>query len=163
MRSRFVMNQNNDFSKRRRYRSRLKPFCGWPDMTAALDVFFLVLLFFALSCSFIRIPGIGVDLPRMEAPEVADLDAHVVSITPPPQPGKECQFYFKDKIVSMVELEQEFFKIRISSHTKVVICADKKVPFDTVSQVMAKAEAAKLPSFIVVMPPEVRKESDIEK
>lgn len=158
------MNIDKNLTRRRRYRTRLKPFCNWPEMTSMLDVLFLALLFFALSSSFIRIPGIGVELPRLEAPQVAELERFVVSITPPPLEGKSCQFYFKDKLVSLEELKHEFFRISENSASRsIVICADRRVPFDVVTQVMAVAESAKLPSFIAVMPPEVRREVIIEK
>ena len=132
-------------------------------MTAALDVFFLALLFFALTSSFIRIPGIGVELPRLAAPEVAELERFVLSITPPAQDGKPCQFYFKDKLVTFEELKHEFFRISENAvRRSIVICADRRVPFDTVSQVMAAAESAKLSSFLAVMPPVTRSEVIIE-
>ena len=58
----------------RRYAPKLKPKTGWPELTALIDVLFLSLLFFALSGSFVRVSGIGVELPRMEAPNVADVE-----------------------------------------------------------------------------------------
>lgn len=158
------MTPKRNLTQRRRYKSRLKPFCKWPEMTAALDVFFLALLFFALTSSFIRIPGIGVELPRLAAPEVAEVERFIVSITPPPQPEMSCQFYFKDKLVTFEELKHEFSRIPENSlRRSIVICADRRVPFDTVSQVMAAAESANLPSFIAVMPPASRSEVIIEK
>ena len=148
----------------RRYRTRLKYFKNWPESTALLDVLFLALLFFALTGSFIRIPGIGVELPRLEAPEVADLERFIVSITPPAQPDMECHYYFKDKLVTLDELKHEFFRIADdTARRSVVICADRRVPFDTVTRVMAAAESAKLPSFIAVMPPVAKGEIIIEK
>lgn len=157
-------NSRKNLIQRRRYRSRLKPFSSWPEMTAMLDVLFLALLFFALTGSFIRIPGIGVELPRLAAPEVAELERFAVSITPPPQDGMSCQFYFKDKLVTLEELKHEFFRISANSARRsIVICADRRVPFDTVTQVMAVAESAKLPSFIAVMPPADRSAVIIEK
>ena len=161
----------NNLNRHRRYRTRLKPFCKWPELTALLDVLFLVLLFFALSSSFIRIPGIAVELPRLNAPGVANLQRFVVSIAPAPEPGKPCVFYFKDRMMTLEELKQEFFKTRDdianekNSYVRpsVVICADHRVPFDTVAQVMAIAESAALSSFIAVMPQTERREVVIEK
>ena len=165
------MLKNHNLIQHRRYRTRLKPFSRWPELTALLDVLFLVLLFFALSSSFIRIPGIAVELPRLNAPDVANLQRFVVSIAPPPEAGKACIFYFKDRMMTLDELKQEFFKTRddieSSKNTlirpSVVICADQRVPFDTVAQVMAVAESASLPTFIAVMPQSERKEVVIEK
>lgn len=162
---------NNHLSRRRRYRTRLKPFSRWPELTALLDLLFLVLLLFALSSSLIRIPGMAVELPRLKAPDVANLQRFVVSIAPPPEAGKPCVLYFKDRMMTLDELKQEFFKTRDdiksakhdSSRPSVVICADQRVPFDTVAQVMAIAESATLPTFIAVMPQTMRQEVVIEK
>ncbi|MBQ4315001.1 MAG: biopolymer transporter ExbD [Lentisphaeria bacterium] len=158
------MNFERKLLQRRRYRSRLKYFSQWPELTALLDVLFLALLFFALTSSFIRIPGIGVELPRIAALEVAELERFVVSVTAPAKPGMSCRFYFKDKPVTFEELKHEFFRIPENLERRsIIICADRRVPFDTVTQVMAAAEAAKLPSFIAVMPPVKRSEVIIEK
>lgn len=150
--------------KRRRYRTRLKYFSKWPELTALIDVLFITLLFFSLTCSFIRIPGVGVELPRLAAPEVVELERFVVSITPPSRNDGSCKFYFKDQEMTLDGLKQAFHDIpEGSSKRSIVICADRRVPFDTVAQVMATAEAAKLPSFIAVMPPEMRNDVVIEK
>ena len=41
----------------------------------------------------------------------------------------------------------------------VIIRADQRVAFETVAEVMAMAEAAKLSSFLAVMPPSARQET----
>ena len=158
------MDNRKKLTLRRRYRTRLKPFCNWPDLTSVVDVLFLALLFFALTSSFIRIPGISVELPRLEAPGVAELERFVVSIAPPPQEGQPCRFYFKDKLVTLEELKHEFFRVSENFERRsIVICSDRRVPFDIVTQVMAAAESAKLPSFIAVMPPDDHRQVIIEK
>ena len=48
---------------RRRYQTRLKPLSGWPELTALVDILFLVLIFFFLSSSFVRVSGISVNDP----------------------------------------------------------------------------------------------------
>ena len=150
--------------RRRRYRTRLKMFRNLPDCVAGLDVLFLALLFFVLSCSFIRIPGIGVELPKIESPMVADLDRFVVSIAPPAAEGGACLFYFKDKVVKLDELAIEFANIRNKNKgAKIVICADHRVPFDVVTQVMASAQSAELSAFIAAVPTGEKRKVDIEK
>ena len=72
----------------RRYAPKLKPKTGWPEVTALIDVLFIMLLFFALSGSFVRISGIRVDLPRYTAPNKADVERLVVTVSPPEVPGK---------------------------------------------------------------------------
>ena len=49
----------------RRYKPGLKPKSGWPELTALIDVLFLVLLFLFLSSSFVRVTGIRVNPPQI--------------------------------------------------------------------------------------------------
>ena len=148
----------------RRYAPSLKPKTGWPELTALIDVLFLILLFFALSGSFVRISGIGVELPRIQAPSVADVERLVVTVSPPEAPGKPCQVYFQDKLMSVEMLQQHFFKLNdTSNRASIIICADRRVPFETVARIMAFAEAAKISSFIALAPPDVKRETRFEQ
>ena len=72
---------------RRRYCTRLKPLSGWPGVTALVDIFFLALIFFFLSGSFVRVSGISVELPRVRPSNIADMEKFVVTITPPAAPA----------------------------------------------------------------------------
>ena len=148
----------------RRYAPKLKPKTGWPELTALIDVLFIMLLFFALSGSFVRISGIRVDLPRYTAPNKADVERLVVTVSPPEVPGKPCQVYFQDKLVTMDMLKQEFLKLNDSSkRTSIVVYADRSVPFDTVSQVMALAGSAGISGFIALGTPDVKRETRFEQ
>ena len=148
----------------RRYAPSLKPKSGWPELTALIDVLFLILLFFALSGSFVRISGIGVELPRMQAPSVASVERFVVTVAPPESPGKPCQLFFQDKLMSVDMLRQHFFKLKdTGSRASVIICADRRVPFETVPRVMAAAEEANISSFIALAPPDTKRETRFEQ
>lgn len=148
----------------RRYAPTLKPKSGWPELTALIDVFFLVLLFFALSSSFVRISGIRVELPRIPAPSVATVERLVVTVTPPERPGKECQVYFQDKLMTLDLLKQQFFKLKDTARdANIVICADRRVPFETVSRIMAFAESAKISCFVALVPPDAKRETRFEQ
>lgn len=63
----------------RRYRSRLTPLTGRPDLTPLINVMFLVLIFFMLSSSFVQVSGIRVDLPEVNAPSSIDIEKFIVS------------------------------------------------------------------------------------
>lgn len=158
-----MLNNDKNIGKRR-YAPTLKPKSGWPELTALIDVLFLVLLFFALSGSFVRISGIKVELPRTQAPTVATVERLVVTVSPPESPGKPCQVYFQDKRMTIDALKQQFFKLKdTSKEANIVICADRRVPFETVSQIMAFAESAQISSFIALAPPDVRRETRFEQ
>jgi len=149
---------------RRRYAPTLKPKAGWPELTALIDVLFLILLFFALSGSFVRVSGIGVELPRIQAPNIADVERLVVTVSPPDAHGKTCQIFFQDKLVTLEMLRQNFFRLNDSSgRPSIIICADRRVPFETVARIMASAEEAKIPSFIALAPPDAKRETRFEQ
>ena len=148
---------------RQRYMPRLKPHYGWPALIALIDIFFLMLLFFVLSRSFVRVSGISVELPRSKAPNVAALERFIVSITPPSEPGRPCTIYYQDKPVKSEELLEHLSKLRDANRqSAVIIRADRRVPFDVVAGVMAIAEAAELSSFIAVTPPGENPETRFE-
>ena len=84
----------------------------------------------------------------------------VVTITPPASAGGECLLYFNDQPVTPELLKQRFGEVRGRSQTaSVIIRADQRVSFEMVAEVMAMAEAAKLSSFLAVMPPSERQET----
>ena len=149
---------------KRRYAPSLKPKSGWPELTALIDVLFLSLLFFALSSSFVRVSGIGVELPRVPAPDVADVEKFVVTVAAPESPGKPCPVYFQDKLMTIDMLKIRFFRLNEKSpRASIIICADRRVPFDTVSRIMAIAESAKISSFIALAPPDAKRETRFEQ
>lgn len=136
----------------RRFRSRLKPLSGMPPMVAAIDIFFLTLFFFMLSSSFVQVSGIKVDLPRADTTVAADIEKFIVTLA---WSEKGPQAYFNDRPVSYEKLKEELARVGgISKSAMIVIRADRRVPFEPVTEVMAMAEKAKLASFIAVMPPQ---------
>ena len=158
-----MLRQEKNFG-RRRYAPTLKPKSGWPELTALIDVLFLILLFFALSGSFVRVSGIGVELPRIQAPNIADVERLVVTVSPPEAPGRPCQIFFQDKRVPLDMLRQNFFRLNDSSgRPSIIICADRRVPFETVTRVMAAAEEANISSFIALAPPDAKRETRFEQ
>lgn len=145
---------------KRRYQTRLRPVSGWPDLTALIDVLFLTLIFFFLSSSFVRVSGISVELPRVSPSSVASLEKFIISITPDNGTNSKCLIYFNDQPVSRESLKQQLNEVRgRSRNASVVIRADRRVPFETVAEVIALAESARLSSFIAVNPPSERREA----
>lgn len=140
----------------RRYQTRLKPVSGWPALTALIDVMFLLLLFFFLSASFVRVSGISVELPRVRPTNIADMERYIISVVPadPQQPEKGCLVYFNDRPMTVEALKQELNLVHGRSRTaSIIILADRRAPHGAVTEIMAIAESSQLASFIVVTPP----------
>jgi biopolymer transport protein ExbD len=64
-----------------------------PSITPLLDVVFILLIFFAVSTSFLYIGGINVNLPKAETTEETDSAAVQVTVT------KEGDIFINNKIV----------------------------------------------------------------
>lgn len=135
----------------RRYRSRLRPLGGLPDLTALIDVLFLTLIFFMISSSFVQVSGIRVDLPRVSNPSSAVVEKFVLSMVVDPQ--KKIRMYFNDQPVDQEALKQQFAAAALLSRdATVVIRASGDVPHEAQAQVMALAENARLSTFWVTAP-----------
>ena len=91
----------------RRYRTRLQPLSGRPDLTPLVDVMFLALIFFMISSSFVQVSGIRVDLPQANATTVADIEKFIISIA---WSEKESLIYFNDQQVSWETLKENWLK-----------------------------------------------------
>ena len=155
--------ENGIITGSRRYCTRLKAKHGWPELTALVDIFFLALLFFVLSSSFVRVSGISVDLPRLKVSNMAALERYVVTITPPDKQNITGQIYFRDRLVDYDGLRQEFSSLHDrSKRVSVIIRADKSVPFSQVAAVMAIAEDSRISCFIAVAPPTVKNVAGFE-
>ena len=146
---------SNGFGQRR-YRTRLEYRRGWPELTALADILFLSLMFFVIASSFVRVSGINVDLPRVDTRNSEALERFVVSLTPS-EAGAGVDIYFREKRCnSIVDLQQKLADLH-SDHdsAKVIIRADRNVPFEEVARVMDAAKSANLLScFIAVKVPE---------
>lgn len=145
-----------------RYRSRLRIFHGWPELTAAVDIAFLIILFLVSISSVVRVSGINVDLPRVAPPHVADIGRFVITITPPVENGRSCQIYFQDRLMKFENLRQELSKLRDRKINSVIIRSDRKVPWIVVAEVIAVVEGENLKSFIALVAPDARPEARFE-
>ena len=153
----------NGFGERR-YRTNLRPFSGWPELTALADILFLALLFFILASASVQVSGVGVSLPKVNVQHTAVLARYVVSLTPAaPEIGLGGNIYFRDRLMSADELRKELSVLHDHDrNATVIIRADRNVPFERVAEVMSIVGAAKLSSFIAVTRPEEKPSAPIE-
>ena len=150
----------------RRYRTRLRHRSGWPELTALADILFLSLLFFVIASTSVRVSGIEVKLPEADTLSSAVLERYVVSLTPVAAGGTGVNIYFREKRCGdLGELRQELAELR-RRHTddvKVIIRADRRIPFEEVARVMDAAKAEKVACFIAVKVPEEDISTTFEK
>ena len=90
------------------------------DLTPIINVFFLLLIFFIFTSSFIFQPGIRVNLPKAVTSEVIQQENVVIIIT------KDDRLYLNDREISRDELDS---KLRLMAKEKasLLIKADSHV------------------------------------
>ena len=143
------------------FKPRLKPLSGRPDLSPMLAVLFLLLIFFMLSSSFVQVSGIKVDLPEIGTKGTLGVEKFVITVTMT-ESGSE--IYFNEKVVSWETLKQELANVsNYSTSATVILRADQKTPFGTISKIMSIAEKANLSVFIATVPPKKKQETTFEQ
>ena len=147
----------------RRYTTRLKMYSGWPVMIALVDIFFLLLWFFAQASSYTRFSGIRVELPTGKAPSVVDINQYIISIMPGNTQWGEWKVYFRNRPVELSQLQEELTKLPLRPAPMVAALADRRAPYEIVAQVLAMVGNVGINCFLPVMPAEERTKVGFDK
>jgi biopolymer transport protein ExbD len=100
-----------------RFKRRMKIEKGLVDLTPLVNVFFLLLIFFIFTSSFIFQPGIKVSLPKAVTSEVIQQENAVIVIT------REDKVFLNDREISQDELMSDL-KLMSRERTPLLIKAD---------------------------------------
>jgi biopolymer transport protein ExbD len=100
------------------------------NLIPLVNVVFLVLLFFALSNTFVLQPGISVTLPYSSFTLAPQRNPQIVSITAAPVPA----IFFHDQKVSLEELGRNLGDSRIKNRT-LIVKADRSTPYELIMQI----------------------------
>jgi len=100
------------------------------NLVPLVNVVFLLLIFFALSTTFVLQPGISVSLPFSSYSLAPQRNPQIVSITSVPSPA----IYFQDQKVTIEELKKSLADSRIKNKT-LIIKADRATPWDLIVQI----------------------------
>lgn len=147
----------------RRYTSKVRMYTGWPAMIALMDIFFLLLWFFAQSSSYTRLSGIRVELPKAKGSSIADIHQYVISIMPTDNVRQPFRLYFRNHPVELSQLQEELTKLPSSPAPMVAVLADRRAPYELVARVLAMVGNTGNNCFLPVMPPENQPELRFEK
>lgn len=135
-------------------RSKLKPFHGRPDLTAFVNLLFLLLIFAILSSSFVKVSGIKIDLPAVESQRSLSVERVVVTV------DRNSQIFFKSSPINFDGLKQKLGDLSSASENPTIILrADTKTPFGTVAKMLSLAEEARVNVFIATAPPDTKGDS----
>ena len=119
---------------------------GLLDITPIVDTVFNLLIFFAVSLSFVVLPSIQINLPNSSSKQVTPdrKDLRVV-IT------KKGDFYLGDSKIDSQDLFHEFYAAAEQSlDTEVLIGADHEVAHGRVVEVMDLARRANLHRLAII-------------
>lgn len=142
------------------FKTRLKPLSGRPDLAPMLGVWFLLLIFFMLN-NTLQVSGIKVDLPEIGTKGSLGVEKFVITVT---MTDSGSEIYFNEKVVSWEALKQELANVsNYSTSGTVILKADQKTSFGTISKIMSIAEKANLSVFIATVPPKKKQETSFEQ
>ena len=117
------------------------------SMSSLTDIIFLLLIFFMLTATFIRIQN--VELPESDSKTVASTSVAVTI-------DKEGKYFLNAVEISPASLESEVKKAvedaRNEGSATVTIVAEVGVPFENVSKVMAVASKLKVRAILATQP-----------
>ena len=111
-----------------KFKTHLKIERGVGDLTPLINVFFLLLVFFMFTSSFIFQPGIKVSLPKALTSEVVQEESVVVAIT------KDDKIYLNDREISQEELASKL-KLMAKEKASLVIKADSQASLGRVVEI----------------------------
>ena len=112
------------------------------DITALIDVVFLLLLFFVVTTSFRESPGMEMDLPETTSQQGVELGELVISILPQ---GDQAAIYLGDEQVTLEQLSRrlpDMIRNRQPDKRNVIIQANRKAFFESVYRVVEIARDA---------------------
>ena len=130
---------------------------GLPDLTALVDVLFLLLIFFMVGSSFVQVSGIQVELPKVSEEGSQVVEKVVVTI------NSKNQIFFNDShIRDWDTLKEELLNVRSRPNIGAIILrADRRTPFGTVAKLMSLAENVGLNVFVATFAPGANSENDL--
>lgn len=116
-------------------------------MSSLTDIIFLLLIFFMLTATFIRIQN--VELPESDSKTVASTSVAVTI-------DKDGKYYLNAEEVSSAALEgqvrQAVNKAKDEGDATLTIVAEVGVPFEQVSKIMAMASRLKVRAILATQP-----------
>jgi biopolymer transport protein ExbD len=111
-----------------KFKSHLNLEKGHIDLTPLVNVFFLLLIFFMFTSSFIFQPGIRVDLPKAVTSEIVQQENAVIIIT------KDDKIYLDDREITLDELNSKLNMIA-KEKTGLLVKADARASHGRIVEV----------------------------
>jgi len=118
------------------------------DISAMIDVVFLLLLFFLVTSTFLEAPGINLDLPDATSSTAAETEELTVVIT------EENQIFFGGKAIRKQDFPQQLIEAMKSNPRRVLIVqADEKTDHGIVVHIIDQARLAGMKNLVIATEP----------
>lgn len=127
-------------------RTRLRPIGSKVELTALVDVLFLLLVFFMLSSSFIRVSGTKVELPQTESLASWGVSKCVITIQ------ADGKLYLNDQLTNIEGLKSSLLSLEGRRYSTVVIRADAHAYHKYLAQVLALVSEYGMSPLIATTP-----------
>jgi biopolymer transport protein ExbD len=114
-----------------------------PSMTPLLDVVFILLIFFAVSTSFLYIGGINVNLPKAETTEETENISVRVTVT------KAGELFINDRLIPADTLPSALQEAHKNSASVLVIEGDKEAAHGLVVEIIDIGKLAGFERFAI--------------
>jgi biopolymer transport protein ExbD len=122
------------------------------NIISLVDVVFLLLIFFAVSTTFMREPGLNVDLPEYGSEgeeKVEDIEPTIITVAP------TGEVYFDERAIRIDEIQKLIEDKRLTGQTEqVVIKADTLAQYGKVLNILKQLERAGVDSVSFAGTPE---------
>jgi len=120
------------------------------NITPLIDVLFILVIFFAVSSTFLEQPGVKLELPKTSTSELEKVEKAILFIT------KDKKIYFMNKQVTQEMLPQLIKEAMENSLDKTLfISADKNVPHGMVVEIMDLARQNKVEKLVISTEPKI--------
>jgi len=114
------------------------------DISAMIDVVFLLLLFFLVTTTFLEAPGINLDLPKAESSSPQQVDALILII------DRTHNIFFNKEPIKKTEFRDKLEKaLKESENKTLVIQADQKTDYGVVVHFMDVARLAGVKNLMI--------------
>ncbi len=119
------------------------------NITPLVDVLFILIIFFAVTSTFLEQPGVKLDLPKAKSTELQRIEKAVLTVT------ADEKLIFGGETIDIASLPELLKKTMAeSSDRSLIIAADKTVPHGLVVKLMDIAKQSGVEKLIISTEPE---------
>ncbi len=150
-----------------RFKTKLRPFKGMPDITPLINVVLLLLIFFTLSSSFVQISGIKISLPETTVGGESFMEKYIITVD-----GSN-HIFFNDMPKTLDEIKGDLDELKIRTAKKgqngkdgemaerhtIIIRSDKDAPYGTAVQLIALAMSNNFNVYVATLPEEMKEKN----